>query len=77
MAPNNKNLLVDGVSKQDQPIAIIGMGCRFSGIAINPQSLWTMLTRGMSSWTNNGGDRFKLDSFWHPNADVSGCVSGP
>ena len=76
MAPNNKKLLVDGISTQDQPIAIIGMGCRFSGIATNPQSLWTMLSRGISSWSNNGGNRFKLDSFWHPNADVSGCVSG-
>lgn len=59
----------------DHPIAVVGMGCRFSGTATTPEGLWQMLSKGLTGWSNNANNRFRLDSFWHPQADLSGSVS--
>jgi acyl transferase domain-containing protein len=57
------------------PIAVIGMACRFSGIATNPEALWQMLSKGLTGWSSSAGARFKLDSFWHPKPEMNGSVS--
>lgn len=57
------------------PIAVVGMSCRLSGIATNPEGLWQMLSRGLTGWSNNGSSRFQMDAFWHPQADLNGSVS--
>lgn len=57
------------------PIAVVGMSCRLSGIATNPEGLWQMLSRGLTGWSNNGSSRFQMDAFWHPQADFNGSVS--
>ena len=62
-------------SKQDEPIAIVGLSCRFSGIATTPEGLWHMLSKGMSTWSGNGKTRFNLESFWHPKSETAGSVS--
>jgi acyl transferase domain-containing protein len=56
-------------------IAVVGMSCRLSGIAASPEGLWQMLSKGLTGWTNGAGTRFRLDSFWHPQGDLSGSVS--
>jgi acyl transferase domain-containing protein len=56
-------------------VAIVGMSCRFSGIATSPEGLWQMLSKGLTGWTNSAGSRFHLDAFWHPQGDLSGSVS--
>ncbi|KAL5349231.1 hypothetical protein ACLOAV_005519 [Pseudogymnoascus australis] len=63
-----------GDAPQDA-IAIVGMSCRFSGIATSPEGLWQMLSKGYTGWTNSGRDRFSLDSFWHPQSDLSGSFN--
>jgi acyl transferase domain-containing protein len=56
-------------------IAVVGMSCRLSGVATSPEGLWQMLSKGLTGWTNGASGRFCLDSFWHPQADLSGSVS--
>jgi emericellamide synthase (highly reducing iterative type I polyketide synthase) len=56
-------------------IAIVGMSCRFSGIANSPEGLWQMLSNGLTGWTNTADKRFNLNAFWHPKAGLSGSVS--
>lgn len=57
------------------PIAVVGMSCRLSGIATSPEGLWQMLSRGLTGWSRNGGSRFEMDAFWHPQAEAKGSVS--
>ncbi|KFY43786.1 hypothetical protein V495_03781 [Pseudogymnoascus sp. VKM F-4514 (FW-929)] len=57
------------------PIAVVGMSCRLSGIATNPEGLWQMLSRGLTGWSNNGSSRFQMDAFWHPQADFNGSFN--
>lgn len=57
------------------PIAVVGMSCRLSGVATNPEGLWQMLSRGLTGWSNNGSSRFQMDAFWHPQGDLNGSVS--
>ncbi|KAL3470364.1 thiolase-like protein [Aspergillus californicus] len=57
-----------------EPIAIIGMSCRYSGTADTPDGLWQMLCEGTTSWSKSAHNRFKLDSFWNPKGELSGSV---
>ncbi|KAL6713728.1 hypothetical protein ACLMJK_008220 [Lecanora helva] len=66
---------IEDRAAEDEPIAIVGMGCRFSGIASTPEGLWRMVTRGVSSWSSGGSNRFNLGSFWHPKAELSGSFN--
>ncbi|KAL7953011.1 putative polyketide synthase [Trichoderma compactum] len=58
-----------------EPIAIIGSACRFSGTASNEDGLWQMLSSGRTSWASNARNRFKMESFWHPQAHLPGSTS--
>ena len=57
------------------PIAIVGIGCRFSGGANDPQKLWSLLAEGRSAWSEVPEERFKWESFYHANADVNGTLN--
>lgn len=49
------------------PIAIIGMGCRFSGDATSPEKLWDMLANGENGWTKIPKSRFNVEGLYHPD----------
>jgi len=49
---------------QREPIAIIGMGCRFPGKANNPQELWKLLCNQFDAITEVPVDRWDLRSFY-------------
>lgn len=46
-----------------EPIAILGMGCRYPGAA-SPADLWQMLLRGEDGISDVPGDRWKTDSLY-------------
>jgi len=50
-----------------EPIAIIGMSCKFSGGANNPDQLWDLLASGKTGWSEIPEDRFNLKGVYHPN----------
>lgn len=56
------------------PIAIIGMGCRFSGDVTNPDKLWDLVAAGGTGWTEIPTSRFKVDGLYHPNSEKTGTV---
>jgi hypothetical protein len=58
----------------DEPIAIIGVACRFSGTASDEDGLWQLLSKGRTSWASNARNRFRMESFWHPQAHLPGSV---
>ncbi|KAL4765263.1 uncharacterized protein BDW70DRAFT_155749 [Aspergillus foveolatus] len=50
-----------------EPIAIIGMSCKFSGGASNPDKLWDLMASGKTGWSEIPEDRFSLKGVYHAN----------
>lgn len=57
------------------PIAIVGIGCRFSGSATNPERLWELLIRGEHCRTEVPKDRFNINAFYHPDHQRQGTMA--
>ena len=55
-----------------QPLAIVGIGCRFPGGAVDPDSLWRLLVSGTDTISEVPADRFDLRRFYHPDASEPG-----
>ncbi|MFE2136750.1 SDR family NAD(P)-dependent oxidoreductase, partial [Streptomyces sp. NPDC059466] len=54
----------------DDPIAIIGMGCRFPGGAENPEQLWDMLLKGVDGIGDFPADRgWDLAALYDPDPE--------
>ncbi|KAJ4287123.1 hypothetical protein N0V88_007745 [Collariella sp. IMI 366227] len=59
-------------SKQQEPIAIVGSGCRFPGGANSPSALWKLLERPTDVGVDIGPDRFDATAFYHPDGSHHG-----
>ena len=60
---------------RNEPIAIVGMGCRFPGGANNPESLWRMLCDATDCIREVPADRWDINEFFDPNPDAPGKMS--
>lgn len=59
---------------QAEPIAIIGIGCRFPG-ANDPVAFRQLLRDGVDAITEVPADRFDLDAFYDPDPQAPGKIS--
>ena len=57
---------IPGSSLLREPIALVGIGCRFPGGADNPYALWQLLCAGFDAITEVPADRWDIGSFWCP-----------
>ncbi|KAA3617210.1 MAG: SDR family NAD(P)-dependent oxidoreductase [Calditrichaeota bacterium] len=57
--------------EKDEPIAVIGMGCRFPG-ADNPEQFWDNLKNGIDSVIEVPKERWDIDELYDPNPDTIG-----
>src|SRR5262245_48848308 len=55
-----------------EPIAIIGLGCRFPHGASNPQAFWEMLCGGVDAITEVPAERWDARRFYDPDPDKPG-----
>ncbi|MFY2558014.1 beta-ketoacyl synthase N-terminal-like domain-containing protein [Corallococcus terminator] len=55
----------------DEPIAIVGIGCRLPG-ATGPDAFWRMLLDQRDAIREVPPDRFDLEAFYNPDPDVPG-----
>jgi acyl transferase domain-containing protein/aryl carrier-like protein len=61
-----------GAKAPDEPIAIIGIGCRFPGGANDPDSFWNILAEGVDAVTEVPADRWNPRSFYDPDPSKPG-----
>ncbi|GAB1214119.1 hypothetical protein ATERTT37_003279 [Aspergillus terreus] len=54
---------------ESEPIAIIGLSCKFAGDASNPEKLWDMLAEGRNAWSEVPSSRFNPKAVYHPDSE--------
>jgi acyl transferase domain-containing protein len=64
---HHPNSLKSSQFSKRNPIAIIGIGCRFPGGANNPQDFWKILSQGVNAITHVPPDRWQISSFYNPD----------
>jgi emericellamide synthase (highly reducing iterative type I polyketide synthase) len=73
---NGNHGKVNGLGSEGQePIAIIGIGCRYPGGASTPQKLWDILASGKSAWSKGPENRFNMDAFYDADNSHPSVVS--
>ena len=58
-----------------EPIAIIGMGCRFPGGASSPEAFWRLLHDGVDAVSEVPPDRWAVDAYYDPDPNAPGKMS--
>ncbi|KAJ5710507.1 Acyl transferase/acyl hydrolase/lysophospholipase [Penicillium malachiteum] len=59
----------------DQPIAVIGMSCRFSGEASSIEGFWEMLRHGRTGHGPVPSSRYQASAWHHPSHDRKGAIN--
>jgi len=67
-SPSDTNPMTD---TSVEPIAVIGIGCRFPG-AKDPESFWQLLSNGVDMIKEVPEDRWNKHAFYHPDPSVPG-----
>ncbi len=56
----------------NEPIAIVGLGCRFPGGAVDSETYWRLLRDGVDAVTEVPRERWDIDAFFDPDPDAPG-----
>ncbi|NEO36797.1 MAG: type I polyketide synthase [Moorea sp. SIOASIH] len=59
-------------SAKTEPIAIVGLGCRFPGGANDPESFWELLSNGVDAIRDIPSDRWDIDQIYDSDPNSSG-----
>lgn len=57
-----------------EPIAIVGIGCRFPGGVSDVESFWNLVREGVDAVTEVPADRWDTKRFYHPNRKKPGTT---
>ncbi len=55
-----------------EPVAIIGMGCRFPGGAAHPRGFWRLLDQGVDAVSDIPDDRWDAEAYYDPQPQTPG-----
>jgi acyl transferase domain-containing protein/acyl carrier protein len=58
-----------------EPLAVIGLGCRFPGGADNPALYWNLLADGREGICEVPPDRWDIDAYFDPDPDLPGKMN--
>ncbi|OKL56909.1 hypothetical protein UA08_07744 [Talaromyces atroroseus] len=65
--PSDSNVL-------DEPIAIVGMACRYPGEGSSPAGFWNMISNARTAHRTIPKSRFNADAWYHPDPDRKGAM---
>jgi len=64
---------VDALERaRNEPIAIVGLSCRFPGGAVTPEAYWQLLANGVDAITEIPPERWDVDAYYDPDPDAVG-----
>ncbi|MEV3961017.1 SDR family NAD(P)-dependent oxidoreductase [Nocardia sp. NPDC050193] len=66
------HLYDDGSPRADEPVAIIGIGCRMPGGADSADNLWRLLIEKRDPVQEGPFDRWDVDAFYDPDRETPG-----
>src|SRR5262249_18898108 len=61
-------------SSSTEPIAVVGMGCRFPGDVNSPEQLWDLLRDGRSGIVRVPAERWDPDALYTDDHTVPGTI---
>jgi acyl transferase domain-containing protein/acyl carrier protein len=67
-----KNKILELEQQMNEPIAIVGMGCRFPGEADNVEEYWKIILNETDAISEVTEDRWNSKEFYDPNPDTPG-----
>jgi phthiocerol/phenolphthiocerol synthesis type-I polyketide synthase C len=61
--------------RSDEPLAVVGMACRFPGGADSPEAFWQILRDGVNAVSDVPADRWNIDLWYDADPDAPGKMS--
>ncbi|MEO8814698.1 MAG: type I polyketide synthase [Mycobacterium sp.] len=58
-----------------EPVAVVGMGCRFPGGAVGPEGYWNLLANGGDGISEIPPDRWNADEYYDPDQFAPGRMA--
>ena len=68
-------LPVVAVQSEDEPIAIVGIGCRYPGGIVDMETFWRLLDEGIDAVTEVPPERWDIDALYDPDPDAPGKMT--
>jgi myxalamid-type polyketide synthase MxaD len=77
LSREKRELLLRMLQPVPEPVAIIGMACRFPGGAEDPEAFWENLVRGRDAVGRVPADRWPVDDYYDPDPATPGRMNSP
>lgn len=75
LSPEKRSILAGLLTPPPDPIAIIGMGCRFPGGADSPGKFWQLLKSGVDAVSEVPAQRWDVNAFYDSDPAAPGKMS--
>ena len=70
-----KSIILYQALKPEEPIAIVGMACRFPGGANSPDTFWELLAKGYDGISEVPNDRWDINEYYDPDPNAPGKMN--
>ncbi|MBM7846682.1 type I polyketide synthase, partial [Herpetosiphon giganteus] len=61
--------------RNQAPIAVVGIGCRFPGGANDPETFWELLSNGTDAISEIPANRWNIEDYYDPNLEHTGTMN--